>query len=139
MTESRLPEPPFAQKKKKKKEIHFGIPSHPLHSSLLEGILKKRFKIACKLKQDCMAIDSNVGMSDSEPSPSFLLPILTAREGFQGVGCNQMTPEPQPPPWAGEFNISILAQFSLPKCPLGFQFAPLRSRIFGSLLPYLNS
>lgn len=79
-----------------------------------------------------MAIDSNVGRSDSEPSLSFLLPILTAKEGFQGVGCNQMTPEPQPPPCAGEFNISIVTQVSLPKCPLGFQFAPLHSRIFGS-------
>lgn len=119
----------------KKNEVHFGISTHLLHSSLLEGILKKRFKIACKLKQDCMAIDSNVGRSDSEPSLSFLLPILIAKEGFQGVRCNQMTPEPQSPPCPGEFNISILARVSLPKCSLGFQFALLHSRIVWFFAP----
>lgn len=81
---------PFAQKSS---EVRFGIladciPLQDLqfNSFPLKGILKKRCKIAWKLKQDCLVIDSNSGRSDSEMSLSFLPPILMAKKGFQGSG-----------------------------------------------------
>lgn len=74
-----------------KNEVHLGILNAcislpALNPVLLEAFERERFKIAWKLKQDCLVIDSNSARSDSELSPLLLPPALMAKKGFWGFG-----------------------------------------------------